>query len=986
MGRKKIKIQAITDERNKQVTFLKRKAGLMKKAYELSTLCECEIALIIFNSQGKLVQYASTDINTTLLRYTEYDEPHESYNNSDCNQLFIDPTHEQKLLSNSFTAFDKIIAPQNNSPLSNSLNKSHNSTDPNETNSNTINFQKNTDFYGKMDNISTSIGYPINIAPNTYENFDQHTSSKDDHGCLTSIQNNANTNEKNISTYTTSSLETTNRIPINNQTRVPSEPASHSNNPINSFYQNDIAMSDEIREKNLSFINGISSDLIGNISQQDLANISVYRNDLVESNKPLKNSIQSVGGINGEVMTEGNRPPFGFQAEFSRAKESINDSNTISQLEYKNGNYFYPQNTFQHPRESYLSNNSSEYLQTRPYAGHRHQYSNSESLRYPMAALDYKARQSEDNLYLNSTQYHDSPPLSFVPNSNQMRSYPQYQTGIPLTVQNTPILGTGVEYAYNYDQQRFDSGNGYPQHSPETQNPIRNIMLERRASFKNKLNGTANSPSIVKRKRGLTRYEPMYNGQNFSYNSGSVWNQGNSEYMPERNLEFNQHPETLEQQANIQNNVNLNSQTTIPLYHPQHPFLTAESRNQPRSNSAISNPNQNVSKNSLDMETDHNSFLEQYKINQNNAVNYTNYTLNGSNEENVYKSGENNKNETETNSSDNIEFNSQMNLEIGTQGLIEEQLLIMAEDERKLNQENRLTGNPTKDTSKQEIGTQIKESTSKDKNSTMENNNNLSKEVPKTQLQQKSTTESNNEAKRAIIAKILTKSNVDNSVNQIQKDNNFDLENESLNTNDQRGNKKEGNNFIIESGLNDTLKSQQDKFRNEQKVTGPQKKELSQTIGNMPIKRKKERNVVLERLRVKTLNLNTIQKNTPKPKITTDSQLTNPANSVNEDTQFDPKGNSGTTEINQSSSGDEPGPQTAAIIEFAQSLPSPDVFYRDLYQPQETFSPINFGITTPIIGNEISSGLQLGNNQNLENLNASGTGINNEQNTHNNGN
>ncbi|OBZ91843.1 Myocyte-specific enhancer factor 2D [Choanephora cucurbitarum] len=83
MGRKKIKIQPIKDDRNRQVTFLKRKHGLMKKAYELSVLCDCEIALIIFNNSGKLVQYASTDIDKILMKYTEYNEPHESKSNQD---------------------------------------------------------------------------------------------------------------------------------------------------------------------------------------------------------------------------------------------------------------------------------------------------------------------------------------------------------------------------------------------------------------------------------------------------------------------------------------------------------------------------------------------------------------------------------------------------------------------------------------------------------------------------------------------------------------------------------------------------------------------------------------------------------------------------------------------------------------------------------------------------------------------------------------
>ncbi|XP_053740650.1 myocyte-specific enhancer factor 2B isoform X1 [Synchiropus splendidus] len=83
MGRKKIQISRIADQRNRKVTFIKRKFGLMKKAYELSVLCDCEIALIIFNSTNRLFQYASTDMDKVLLKYTEYSEPHESRTNTD---------------------------------------------------------------------------------------------------------------------------------------------------------------------------------------------------------------------------------------------------------------------------------------------------------------------------------------------------------------------------------------------------------------------------------------------------------------------------------------------------------------------------------------------------------------------------------------------------------------------------------------------------------------------------------------------------------------------------------------------------------------------------------------------------------------------------------------------------------------------------------------------------------------------------------------
>ncbi|XP_077478624.1 myocyte-specific enhancer factor 2A-like isoform X2 [Stigmatopora argus] len=83
MGRKKIQIARIVDERNRHVTFTKRKFGLMKKAYELSVLCDCEMALIIFNGANKLFQYASSDMDKVLLKYTEYNEPHESRTNAD---------------------------------------------------------------------------------------------------------------------------------------------------------------------------------------------------------------------------------------------------------------------------------------------------------------------------------------------------------------------------------------------------------------------------------------------------------------------------------------------------------------------------------------------------------------------------------------------------------------------------------------------------------------------------------------------------------------------------------------------------------------------------------------------------------------------------------------------------------------------------------------------------------------------------------------
>ncbi|ORY29967.1 hypothetical protein BCR39DRAFT_530351 [Naematelia encephala] len=73
MGRKKIDIRPLVDERNRNVTFLKRKAGLMKKAWELSVLCAADVSILIFSSSGKPYEFSSHDLDEELDRYLEYE-------------------------------------------------------------------------------------------------------------------------------------------------------------------------------------------------------------------------------------------------------------------------------------------------------------------------------------------------------------------------------------------------------------------------------------------------------------------------------------------------------------------------------------------------------------------------------------------------------------------------------------------------------------------------------------------------------------------------------------------------------------------------------------------------------------------------------------------------------------------------------------------------------------------------------------------------
>ena len=127
MGRKKIIIRKIQDERSRHATFAKRKNGLIKKAMELSVLCGCDIALVMFNSQvtptpaqpfgwlgtphleqsriqkgrsrrlspsiftavawqGKLIQSSSGDIDQTLSKFID-EKPQEAYTNDHLSQF-----------------------------------------------------------------------------------------------------------------------------------------------------------------------------------------------------------------------------------------------------------------------------------------------------------------------------------------------------------------------------------------------------------------------------------------------------------------------------------------------------------------------------------------------------------------------------------------------------------------------------------------------------------------------------------------------------------------------------------------------------------------------------------------------------------------------------------------------------------------------------------------------------------------------------------
>lgn len=62
-------MKRIENATSRQVTFSKRRNGLLKKAFELSVLCDAEVALIIFSPRGKLYEFSSSCMQDTIERY-----------------------------------------------------------------------------------------------------------------------------------------------------------------------------------------------------------------------------------------------------------------------------------------------------------------------------------------------------------------------------------------------------------------------------------------------------------------------------------------------------------------------------------------------------------------------------------------------------------------------------------------------------------------------------------------------------------------------------------------------------------------------------------------------------------------------------------------------------------------------------------------------------------------------------------------------------
>ncbi|KAK1271955.1 Transcription factor CAULIFLOWER [Acorus gramineus] len=74
MGRGRVELKRIENRSNRLVSFSKRRNGLLKKAHELSVLCDAEVALIVFSAKGKLYEFSSSSssMEGTIRRHREF--------------------------------------------------------------------------------------------------------------------------------------------------------------------------------------------------------------------------------------------------------------------------------------------------------------------------------------------------------------------------------------------------------------------------------------------------------------------------------------------------------------------------------------------------------------------------------------------------------------------------------------------------------------------------------------------------------------------------------------------------------------------------------------------------------------------------------------------------------------------------------------------------------------------------------------------------
>ncbi|PWZ16535.1 MADS-box transcription factor 26 [Zea mays] len=106
MARGKVQLRRIENPVHRQVTFCKRRAGLLKKARELSVLCDAHVGIIVFSAHGKLYDLATTGTMEELIeRYRTASSREAADGCGDNNRM--DPKQETMVLQQEINLLQK---------------------------------------------------------------------------------------------------------------------------------------------------------------------------------------------------------------------------------------------------------------------------------------------------------------------------------------------------------------------------------------------------------------------------------------------------------------------------------------------------------------------------------------------------------------------------------------------------------------------------------------------------------------------------------------------------------------------------------------------------------------------------------------------------------------------------------------------------------------------------------------------------------------
>ncbi|PRQ26477.1 putative transcription factor MADS-type1 family [Rosa chinensis] len=82
MARRKVKLQYIVNKSSRRNTFRKRKEGLLKKVYEITTLCDIKAAAIIYSpfDVEQEVFPSHPEVHEMLMRFQDMSEKDKTKN------------------------------------------------------------------------------------------------------------------------------------------------------------------------------------------------------------------------------------------------------------------------------------------------------------------------------------------------------------------------------------------------------------------------------------------------------------------------------------------------------------------------------------------------------------------------------------------------------------------------------------------------------------------------------------------------------------------------------------------------------------------------------------------------------------------------------------------------------------------------------------------------------------------------------------------